>query len=158
MSSERTFLLLLVAVFLAASCMTIGCAQFPQQPRRPAAEQPAQIDTATPRVAATMMKAQPESYSGACPTVITFRGHIAAAGTAITPSNPITVKYVFIRSDGATGPVRTVTFTSQGAQTVSTTWQIGGPGFSTSGWQAIRIISPDHKDSKKAYFSLHCNN
>jgi hypothetical protein len=158
MSSQRTFLLLLVTVLLGVSCIITGCAQFPQQPRRQAPEQPGQTDTATPRIAATMMKAQPESYSGACPTVITFKGHIAAAGTAISPSNPVTVKYAFIRSDGATGPVRTVTFTSQGAQTVSTTWQIGGPGFSTSGWQAIRIISPDPKDSKKAYFSLHCNN
>ncbi|OPY04192.1 MAG: hypothetical protein A4E61_00808 [Syntrophorhabdus sp. PtaB.Bin184] len=158
MFSKRVFPVFLVAVFLAASCITIGCAEFPRQPRRQAPDQPGQVDTSVPRIAVTMMKAQPESYSGACPTVITFKGHIAAAGTTISPSNPVTVKYVFIRSDGATGPVRTVTFTSQGAQTVSSTWQIGGPGFSTSGWQALRIISPDPKDSKKAYFSLHCNN
>ena len=75
---------------------------------------------------APMMKAQPETYSGACPTVITFKGHIAAAGM-ISASKPVTVKYVFVRSDGVTGPEQTVTFTKQGAQTVSNTWHIGGP-------------------------------
>jgi len=110
-----------------------------------------------PKIGAMMMKAEPGSYAGKCPTVITFKGHIAAAGM-ISVSKPVTVKYAFIRSDGVTGPVQTITFTKQGAQTVTNIWHIGGPGFSTSGWQAIKIISPDPKESKKASFTLNCNN
>lgn len=156
MSSRQALFVFLAAMFLVTACIATGYAQLPQKPQIPAVEKAEKLRP-IPKIGVTMMAAQPESYSGKCPTVITFKGHIAAAGM-ISVSKPVTVKYVFIRSDGVTGPVQTITFTKQGAQTVSNTWHIGGPGFSTSGWQAIKIISPGPKESKKANFTLNCNN
>jgi len=157
MSSRRTYFVFLAAMLFVTVCIAAAHAQQPPQKQTfPAADKMEKV-VPIPKIGVTMMAAQPESYSGKCPTVITFKGHIAAAGM-ISASKPVTVKYTFIRSDGVTGPVQTVTFTKQGAQTVSNTWHIGGPGFSASGWQAIKIISPDPKESKKANFTLNCNN
>ncbi len=157
MSPRQTLFVFFAAVLFVTVCIAGAHAQqLPQKPQIPAAEKIEKV-VPIPKIGATMMKAEPESYAGKCPTVITFKGHIAAAGM-ITVSKPVTVKYTFIRSDGVTGPVQTITFTKQGAQTVTNTWHIGGPGFSTSGWQAIKIISPDPKESKKASFTLNCNN
>jgi len=156
MSLRQTVFVFLAAMFVVTICVaTVDAQQLPQRPTTPAADKAEKV-VPIPKIGVTMMKAQPETYSGACPTVITFKGHIAAAGV-ISVSKPVTVKYVFVRSDGTTGPEQTVTFTKQGAQTVTNTWHIGGPGFSTSGWQAIRIISPDPKESGKANFTLNCN-
>jgi hypothetical protein len=157
MSSRQVFFVILASMFLVTACGTaLYAVQLPEK-QVPAAVEKAGKAVPIPKIGVTMMKAQPETYSGTCPTAITFKGHIAAAGM-ISVSKPVTVKYVFVRSDGVTGPEQTVTFTKQGAQTVSNTWHIGGPGFSTSGWQAIRIISPDPKESKKANFTLNCSN
>lgn len=154
MNKRRSLSILFFIVFCATMLCTSAYAELPQKPKLPAVERVEKV-TPLPKIGVTMMAAQPESYSGACPTVITFKGHIAAAGLIIA-SKPVTVKYVFFRSDGVTGPVQTVTFTKQGARTVTNTWHLGGPGFTTSGWQAIRIISPDPKESKKANFTVNC--
>jgi len=158
MSSRQVFFVLLATVFSLTVCSAlVDAGQLPEKPQVPAAVEKMEKVVPIPKIGVTMMAAQPESYAGKCPTVITFKGHIAAAGM-ISVSKPVTVKYAFIRSDGVTGPVQTITFTKQGAQTVTNTWHIGGPGFSTSGWQALKIISPDPKESKKANFTLNCNN
>ena len=92
----------------------------------------------------------PASYSGNCPALITFRGHI-------TVSQPTTVQYKFIRSDNAQAPVQTLNFPQKGTQEVTTTWQLGGPGLPTySGWEAIQVISPVSVQSNKAAFRIRC--
>ncbi len=92
------------------------------------------------------LKAIPESYSGACPTTITFRGKI-------TVTAPMTVKYKFIRSDGAIAPEQTLVFSAPGSKAVSTSWTLGK---TFSGWQAIQIISPEALKSNQASFSINC--
>ncbi len=93
---------------------------------------------------------KPAAYSGNCPALISFRGHI-------TVNQPTTVQYKFIRSDNASAPVQTLTFAKAGTQEVTTTWQLGGPSLPTfSGWQAIEVISPVSVQSNKADFKIRC--
>lgn len=155
---KSLLILLFVCLFTAALCAS-GLAQVPQQvkPQTPISEKAEKI-VPIPSIGVTMMDAQPKTYSGKCPTTITFKAHIAAVGV-ISPGKPVTVKYTFTRSDGATGPVETVTFTQQGAKTVTSTWSLGSPGATVSGWKSIRIISPYPKESdKRAEFTINCSN
>jgi hypothetical protein len=97
-----------------------------------------------------VLRAQPTSYTGNCPALITFKGHI-------TVNRPTTVQYKFIRSDNAQAPVQTLNFPKAGRQEVTTTWQLGGPSLPTcSGWEAIQVISPVSVQSNKAAFRIRC--
>src|SRR4051812_37887491 len=90
-------------------------------------------DAQTFRVASVTLEPSPEFYEGPCPATIRFDGNITVNG-------PGTVRYTFLRSDGATSPVNTLEFKSEGTRPVSTTWSLGGasrPQF--SGWVSIKI-------------------
>lgn len=90
--------------------------------------------------------------SGPCPVRVTFTGRITANG-------PGTVKYTFVRSDGATGPVFALEFKEAGTQRVTTSWTLGGAGLPTyEGWQAIRILSPGEAESDRGEgrFQMSC--
>ncbi len=147
---QKPLSVLFVIAFITAAFTLTGYAQ--QQPQKPLAPQSAVInDTVAPlpKVGAALY-AHPVSYTGKCPAVITFKGHIAV-------NKPATIQYTFIRSDGATTPIETITFEKAGAKNVSTIWKLGGHDLTTySGWQAIKIISPGPKESKKASFSMKC--
>ena len=71
------------------------------------------------------------------------------------PRGPATVRYQWVRSDGAGAPVQSVRFTGYGAQrqTVRTSWTLGAD---YSGWQAVRILSPASATSERARFSVDC--
>jgi hypothetical protein len=108
---------------------------------------------AQPKISAKLT-ADPESYSGPCPTTIRFKGEITA--TNITRP-PLKLQYRFIRSDGASAPVNTLTFDKDGTKPVSTTWRLGGPGLPTyEGWQAIKVVYPREVESNKANFKIEC--
>ena len=92
------------------------------------------------------LEAIPPSYEGDCPTTVRFRGKIYANGRG-------TVRYTFIRSDGATRPEHTLNFEAAGSRNVSNTWQLG---HNYSGWQAIRIFSPKKMESNQARFQVRC--
>jgi len=70
----------------------------------------------------------------------------------------MTVKYKWLRSDGAGAPEQTLTYTEAGMQTVNDSWTRGplAPGSSTSGWERIEITSPGSALSNKAEFTLSC--
>ncbi|HPD57928.1 MAG TPA: CARDB domain-containing protein [Smithellaceae bacterium] len=100
------------------------------------------------------LKAVPPSYSGSCPAKIEFEGFISVRNLT---RPPLRLQYKFIRSDGASAPVQTLTFNRDGAQPVRTTWQLGGPGLpSYTGWQAIKVVYPQDLESNKANFSVSC--
>lgn len=102
-------------------------------------------------VTGTALAADPANYNGPCPGVIKFHGKIAANGQG-------EVKYQFIRSDGAVGPVQTLMFTGSGSKPVSTTWTLGGPALPEYvGWEAIKILSPNPMESNHADFKLLCS-
>lgn len=100
------------------------------------------------------LKAIPEAYKGKCPAVIKFEGQITVKNLK---RPPLKVQYKFIRSDGAYSPIETIFFEKDGSKNVSTTWTLGGktlPDY--EGWEAIKIVYPHDKESKKAHFKIRC--
>ena len=104
-------------------------------------------------VVGTTLVANPASHTGPCPVKITFSGSITANG-------PGTVKYTFIRSDGARDSRDlSLDFTGPGSKTVETTWTLGAadPAFQPfRGSQQIKILSPNEMESERANFELNC--
>lgn len=95
------------------------------------------------------LRASPTAYTGKCPAIIRFVGKI-------TVPRPGKLRYRFIRSDNATGPVRTISFPKAGSKMVSTSWRLGGTSLpSYAGWMAIQIIDV-HVESNKAEFKIQC--
>jgi hypothetical protein len=98
-----------------------------------------------PMVSATCA-ADPVTFIGYCPTTIIFKGKIAVNGAC-------TVKYKFIRSDGALAPLQTAGFLSAGTKSVADSWTLGK---SYSGWEAIEVVSPVNITSNHANFTITC--
>jgi len=102
------------------------------------------------RIVEVFLRADPFDYVGVCPVMITFSGRVSVAGGAGM------VSYKWIRNDGASAPVETLTFTGPGSQEISTTWYIGDVGMNYSGWQAIEILDPQALTSDRAEFKIQC--
>ena len=99
---------------------------------------------ALPEITASLT-ATPASYSGPCPTTITFNGKI-------TSPAPGTITYKYLRSDGGIAPEQTLTFPSAGSQAVSTTWHSG----EGEGWKQIQVLSPKSVLSNQANVIIQC--
>ncbi len=120
-----------------------------KEPPRSAPRSPAE-SAAEFQVTGVSLKAEREKFIGPCPAVLKFLG-------SVTVNAPGTVRYSFVRSDAAVGPVETLYFDSAGTKTVGTVWTLGGPDLTTyDGWQAIRILSPNVMESDKALFAFRC--
>jgi hypothetical protein len=102
------------------------------------------------RIVETFLRADPFDYVGACPVTITFSGRISVAGGGGT------VSYKWIRNDGASAPIETLTFSEPGSQDINTTWYIGDAGMNYSGWQALEILDPQALTSDRAEFKIQC--
>jgi hypothetical protein len=102
------------------------------------------------RLVEVFLRADPFDYVGVCPVMITFSGRISVAGGAGM------VAYKWIRNDGASAPVETLTFSGPGSQDISTTWYLGDVGMNYSGWQAIEILDPQALTSDRAEFRIQC--
>jgi hypothetical protein len=90
--------------------------------------------------------ASPPSYSGPCPYQFNF-------AATITVNGPGMVTYQWERSDGTSDAPQSVVFPSAGSSTVTTYWYLGAPG---TGWERVRILSPNSAVSNEAYFILNC--
>lgn len=105
------------------------------------------------RVTEVIMKADDATLSGKCPMRVAFTGYITANG-------PGTVKYTFVRSDGATGPVHSIDFKTAGTQPVTTDWTLGDASALPfyEGWQAVKVLSPNEVESSRetGKFSITC--
>ncbi len=102
------------------------------------------------QVTGAALSAAPATFEGCCPAKISFSGRI-------TVNEKGTVRYTFTRSDGATAPAQSLTFDAPGSKPVSTTWTLGGASLPTfSGWEAIKILSPNPMESNKATFRVTC--
>jgi hypothetical protein len=99
------------------------------------------------QVVSATLAASPEVYDGLCPVTIKFSGNITVKGKG-------TVKYTFVRSDGATGPILTLDFDGDGTRPVDTTWTLSPPTFAE--WEAIKILSPNELQSERALFKGTC--
>ncbi len=96
--------------------------------------------------------AKPSSYQGSCPAAVTLNAIIGVN------HGPATVTYRWVRGDGTTSSSQTVEFPSGGAQTrqVTTTWQLGSPSTTTTGWGAVELQTPNPAQSTHANFTLTC--
>lgn len=102
------------------------------------------------RVVEVFLRADPLKHVGPCPVTISFSGRISVAG------GDGTVSFKFLRSDGASAPVQTLSFDSPGSKDVRSTWRLGGPGFTFSGWEALKIFDPQEIESDRATFTISC--
>jgi hypothetical protein len=95
--------------------------------------------------------ASPQHYVGTCPGVIHFRGYI-------TVNHATTVRYKWIRSDGANAPIQSLSFAAPGTKGVGDTWTLGGsarPHY--AGWEAVSVLVPNALTSNHANFTLQCH-
>jgi len=88
----------------------------------------------------------PPSYIGSCPHQFNF-------SAVITANGPGMVTYKWERSDNALAPVQSITFSSAGSQVVTDYWDLGGD---YSGWERVRILTPNSVVSNQAIFILTC--
>jgi hypothetical protein len=102
---------------------------------------------ATFRVVEAMLRGDPFNYSGKCPVAIKFSGRISTVGGSGI------VSYKFLRSDGASAPVQSLTFNQPSSQEVFTTWFLSA---NYSGWEQIQIYTPTGMTSDRAVFSIRC--
>lgn len=92
-----------------------------------------------------VITASPATYSGVCPTTITVTGNI-------TVNKAGTVKYHFVRSDGSSSEIKTLTFTAGGSQAISDSYQA-----STTGYDTVYIDEPNHQTLGYASYTITCN-
>ena len=89
----------------------------------------------------------PATYSGTCSKDVTFYGTITTNGKG-------SVTYKWIRSDGSDSSDKTLSFDFASSKNVDSDTR--GFGGSASGWDALRVTSPNSKDSNQANFSVSC--
>jgi serine/threonine protein kinase len=108
-----------------------------------------QVATITPSFKAVASVTPPVAASK-CATTSTF-----SYSAVLTATAPATVKYQWVYSSGAPGPVQTVSFTAAGHKTVSgetlKTKQAG------TGWAELQLVSPVKLTSNQASYKLLCN-
>lgn len=104
---------------------------------------PAQAAAASVKVGRAQVS--PARYTGACPATTTFAAKVAVRGAA-------RLTYRWLRGDGTKGPVTTVRVKG-GTVLLRDKQTYAG---STSGWQALQVLSPRQATSNKARFSVTC--
>lgn len=102
-----------------------------------------------PLVSAADVDVSPPSYSGTCPTTVTFTATIQVSRT------PAKVDYQWIDSAMGEGRTESVHFPAGGGNSRQVVLPLG-VGSSTSGWKSIRILSPGGHDSGPAAFRVTC--
>jgi len=90
--------------------------------------------------------AVPPSFSGACPTMVTFYA-------VITVNGPGTVTYRWESSKGGVGQMQSINFLSTSLQEVSTSLQADATG---SYWLRLHVFTPNEIISNQANFTLNC--
>lgn len=107
----------------------------------------------TPDLITARLNASPSSYSGRCPTEITFTG-------TITVPRPGKVTYRFVRSDGGAEDPVEIVFSKADTEAVGMTWKVGGPGADFRdyrGWLTLEILAPIRLQATPATFRLRCS-
>lgn len=101
------------------------------------------------KVTSVSLRAERLGVLNTCPAKVDFAG-------SITMNGPGTVRYTFVRSDGATGPVYSLNFPNfkGGTKVVNTSWTLGK---SYEGWLRIKVLSPNMVESSNANFDLNCS-
>lgn len=138
-------------------------------PTETATPSPTLKPTSTPKPTLTP-SATPTITPTPTPAVINIETTVSPAGTTTTCSQQTftftgkiytnaatTVKYMWLRSDNANSAEQTLTFTSAGMQSVTDTWSMSrSSGTHYSGWERVKIISPNETLGNQAEFTLAC--
>ena len=93
--------------------------------------------------------AKPSTYAGPCPATIEFLATIFV-------SRPARVEYRWERSDGVMGPRESVDIRSAG-KGVTTTWKVGTPRRTFTGWERLHVLAPASMISNQAAVQIKCN-
>ncbi|TMR96104.1 hypothetical protein [Nonomuraea basaltis] len=102
-----------------------------------------------PLVAAASVKASPATYTGACPTTVTFTATIQVSRT------PAKVDYWWIDGAAGEGPRQSLYFAAGGPRSSQVTLPLS-VGSSTSGWKAVEILTANGHDSGRAAYQVTC--
>lgn len=108
------------------------------------AAQPSPIPAAF-KVTNLTINSSPANYSGSCPKDVTIYATITTNGAGI-------VNYRWVRSDGSETGESSISFDFASSRSVENTWSR-----SSSGWEKLKITSPNSLESSQATFSISCN-
>lgn len=86
------------------------------------------------------------AFAGACPKRLTFSG-------TITSNDAGTITFKWERSDGSATPTETLTFPNATSLTTVNVWEIPA---TASGWQRLRVVTPNDLTSAAVTFSVTC--
>lgn len=113
---------------------------------RAATAQAASARAASASVVTGRVRVSPARYAGVCPATTAFAATVKVRGAS-------GVSYRWLRGDGTKGPVTTARV--KGGTAVVRDRQTFA--VSTSGWQALQVLSPKRATSAKARFTVACD-
>ena len=93
--------------------------------------------------------AVPADYAGACPAALEF------VGTVKVSKHPVTVEYLWERSNGSRTQPRRIQIRSA-VQKITDEWAIGGAPGTLKVWEKLTILSPSTISSATAKASVNC--
>jgi len=107
---------------------------------------PSATPTTAPFTVTGITAAVAPTSSNTCPTTFNFSATITANAAG-------EVTYKWERSDSASPPTESVTFTAAESKVVTSTWSIGAAG---THWKRVHILTPNDTLSNQASFTLTC--
>lgn len=100
-------------------------------------------------ITAVTAAAVPAHYAGACPAALEFVGSFKVSKA------PVTVEYLWERSNGSRTQVRRIQARS-GTQKITDEWAVGGAPGTLKVWEKLVILSPSTISSAMATASIDC--
>jgi hypothetical protein len=102
-------------------------------------------------VAVRTISVTPTSHGGTCPRLFRFSGVLRLAPGVDS------VRYQWVGGDGVVSEPSTVTWPGDGVREVTVTknWDLGATG---RHWEVLRVLSPYRTESRRAEFTLSCEN
>ncbi|WP_106402151.1 PASTA domain-containing protein [Actinocorallia populi] len=120
---------------------------------KPGAEVTVHIAQPPPLTLSAAASATPPVAYAYCRRGYTF----VFSGSVSVSRGPVTVTYRWTRSDGASGPARTLRFPGTGPQTLPverTFWRMDGRDY--EGWERVEVLTPNPALSAPAAFAYDC--
>lgn len=101
-------------------------------------------------VAVAGVVAVPDRYAGDCPAALEFTATVRIA------KPPVTLEYVWERSNGSRTQVRRIQARS-GTQKITDEWAIGGAPGTLKVWEKLTLLSPLNVSSGVAKATVECH-
>jgi hypothetical protein len=102
------------------------------------------------RVKGVSLSVSEREYRGFCPHKFVFTG-------SITVNRAGTVRYTWLRNDGASSKTFRLDFDGPGTKPVTYEWELGGAmGSYPNRWVQLKVLAPNSLLSSRALFTLTC--